>query len=213
MTDSSSSSERRGLRITRVYTKTGDDGETGLVGGQRVAKNHPRIEAYGNVDELSSALGHARMELEGEEARFSSVEDARLLADHLQYIQNQLFTLGGDLATRPEDRHPSMPVIGASCIDYLERVCDRFNGDLEPLRDFILPGGTRTAASLHVARTVCRRAERGVAALGLEEELGAFVAIYLNRLSDALFVLARWANARMGVAEFTWARSLPEPPL
>lgn len=206
-------SERKGLRITRVYTKTGDKGETGLVGGQRVPKDHPRIEAYGTVDELAAALGVARVELEGERARFRDAADAETLAAHMRYIQNQLFTLGGDLATRLEDRHPMMPILNGSPIEYLERLCDGFNGSLPPLKDFILAGGSRTATALHVARTVCRRAERVLARLAREEDIGEHSAIYVNRLSDALFVLARWANARMGVEEYLWDRTLDEPPI
>ncbi len=209
MTDAPS--ERKTPRITRVYTKTGDKGETGLVGGQRVPKSHPRIEAYGTVDELASALGVARLELEGEKARFTPVECADQLAAHLKFIQNQLFTLGGDLATRAEDRHPMMPIIGETHIGYLERLCDAFNAELPPLKDFILAGGTRTAAALHVARTICRRAERVVHSLADEEKIGTPPLVYLNRLSDALFVLARWTNARQGVEEFIWQRDLEEP--
>lgn len=205
--------ERAGYRITRVYTKTGDAGETGLVGGQRVAKDHPRIESYGTVDELSSALGVARLELDAELSRFPNRADATLLAAHLQFIQNQLFTLGGDLATRIEDRHPMMPVIKAENIAYLERVCDAFNAGLPALKDFILPGGTRTGAALHVARTVCRRAERALLELQRQEPIGEFPIVYLNRLSDALFVLARWVNHQAGIPEFAWKRDLAEPGL
>lgn len=208
-----SSSPRTGPRITKVYTKTGDSGETGLVGGQRVAKNHPRIEAYGTVDELSAALGTARVELESERGRFPDSADAEKLAAHLKFIQNQLFTLGGDLATRLEDRHPMMPVMRGEEIAYLERLCDAFNADLPPLADFILPGGSRTSAALHVARTVCRRGERVLIHLALTEDIGEPPLVYLNRLSDALFVLARWANERMGIEEFTWKRDFVEPEM
>lgn len=204
---------RRGPRITRVYTKTGDSGETGLVGGQRVPKTNARIESYGQVDELSSFLGQARLELEGERARFTRSTDADIVAGQLRFIQNQLFTLGGDLATRLEDRHPAMPVIGDEHLEYLESLCDAFNADLEPLKDFILPGGSRTAAAIHVCRTVCRRAERHVVRLSHSEEIGAFPHVYLNRLSDAFFVLGRWVNMRMGVSEYQWDRSAARPPL
>jgi len=183
------------------------------VGGQRVAKDHPRIEAYGTVDELSSALGTARVELADEMNRFGEAADGAKLAAHLKFIQNQLFTLGGDLATRLEDRHPMMPVLTQAEIDYLERLCDALNADLAPLTDFILPGGSRTAAALHVARTVCRRGERVLLDLARTEDIGEPPLVYLNRLSDALFVLARWANARMGIDEFTWARDFAEPDL
>ena len=206
-------SERPGMRITKVYTKTGDQGETGLAGGQRVLKDHPRITAYGTVDELSSSLGLARTELEGELERFKTLADAKKLRDHLKFIQNQLFTLGGDLATRFEDRHPMMPVITDDELGYLERLCDAFNADLPPLKDFILPGGSRTAAALHTARTVCRRGERDLLKLSREEDIGELPLKYLNRLSDGLFVLARWANHAMGVEEFIWDRNFDEPDL
>ncbi len=200
------------MRITRVYTKTGDDGTTSLVGGQRVPKYDPRIEAYGTVDELGSMIGWIRQELADEALRFSSASDAAVLDQLLEFLGNKLFTLGGDLATRLADRHPQMPVIVEADIEYLERVCDHYNGTLPPLKDFVLPGGSRTAAALHVARTIARRAERSVIALGEKEETGGFVARYLNRLSDALFVLARWVNHRMNVPEVIWRRGLPEPP-
>jgi cob(I)alamin adenosyltransferase len=178
-----------------------------------VPKTDPRIEAYGTVDELSATLGIARCALDREAARFTDAGDAALLAAHLVHLQNQLFTLGGDLATRVADRHPLMPVVTANDVARLEALCDAFNATLAPLQDFVLPGGSEIAAALHVARTVCRRAERRVCALAAVEDAGPHVAIYLNRLADALFVLSRWANARMGVAEPTWRRDLPAPPL
>lgn len=205
--------ERKALRITRVYTKTGDQGETGLVGGQRVPKHHPRIEAYGTVDELAAALGTVRIELDAEAHQFPNLADAQKIAAHLEYIQNQLFTLGGDLATRIQDRHPMMPVIGKQQIAYLERLCDALNSELPPLADFILAGGSRTAVALHVARTICRRAERTVVALTCDEQTGDFPLVYLNRLSDALFVLSRWVNARIGKSETIWNRDTDEPAL
>lgn len=204
---------RRGPRITRVYTKIGDKGTTGLVGGQTVAKDNPRIEAYGSVDELSATLGLARQALERDAPRFPDPADAELLGAHLRYLQNQLFTLGGDLATRIADRHPAMPVITQADIDYLESVCDAFNASLPPLMDFVLPGGTDIGAALHLARTVCRRAERRITTLAAAEDIGPFAAIHLNRLADALFVFSRWANARIGVDEPTWQRNPPRPAL
>ena len=200
-------------RITSVYTRTGDDGMTGLVGGQRVPKDDPRIAAYGTADELMSVLGWAREELLAETDRFGSPEDARLVDSLLRFMANKLFTLGGDLATRIEDRHPAMPVIREEDIAYLERVCTRLNSELEPLREFVLPGGSRTASALHLARTVARRAERAVMSLSRHEETGGAVGRYLNRLSDALFVLARWVNLKLGVPEILWDRNLPEPGL
>ncbi|MCB2154914.1 cob(I)yrinic acid a,c-diamide adenosyltransferase [bacterium] len=201
------------LRITRVYTKTGDDGKTGLVGGQRVGKNDPRIEAYGTVDELAAALGAARLAVETENGQFESIEQAEMLDSHLQFIQNQLFTLGGDLATQLEDRHPQMPLIGEAETAYLERLCDSFNAELEPLQDFILAGGSSTAVALHQARTIARRAERRTVTLSMIENIGPHATVYLNRLSDALFVLARWANRHQGMDETTWQRDQPEPAM
>ena len=201
------------LRITRVYTKTGDNGQTGLVGGERVAKNHPRIEAYGTVDELGATLGAARLAIAAEKQQFESPSQATLLDAHLQHIQNQLFTLGGDLATRMENRHPKMPVIGEVEATYLEHVCDAFNAELKPLEDFILAGGSATAVALHQARTIARRAERLAVTLAETEEIGPHPAMYLNRLSDALFVLARWANKHQSAEESIWRRGLPAPPM
>lgn len=200
------------MRITRVYTRSGDDGTTGLAGGQRVPKWDPRIEAYGTSDELMSVLGWARRELAFEADRFTDPVLVRNLDLLLEFLGNKLFTLGGDLATRIADRHPKMPVVAEGDIEFLEKVCDRYNGELPPLTDFILPGGSRTAAALHVARTVCRRAERAVIILREKEEAG-LAGKYLNRLSDVLFVLARWVNTHMDVADVTWRRDLPEPPL
>ena len=201
------------LRITRVYTKSGDDGTTGLVGGQRVPKYDPRIEAYGTVDELASILGWARQEVVQEAVRFTDRQDAARLDALLEFLGNKLFTLGGDLATRLEDRHPMMPVIRTEDIDQLERVCDAYNEHLPPLKDFILPGGSRSSSALHVARTVARRAERSVVALSEHEETGGLPAKYLNRLSDALFVVARWVNHKQRVEEVIWRRELAEPEL
>jgi cob(I)alamin adenosyltransferase len=201
------------LRITRVYTRSGDDGHTGLVGGQRVPKTNPRIEAYGTVDELASVLGWARQELVSETARFANAGDATFIDQLLEFVGNKLFTLGGDLATRVEDRHPMMPVITEDDIAWLEQVCDAYNEELPPLKDFILPGGSRTASALHLARTVARRAEREVLRLQSVEETGGLPGKYLNRLSDALFVVARWVNQRMGEPEVIWRRDLPTPSL
>ncbi len=200
-------------RITRVYTRTGDTGTTGLAGGQRVPKDSPRIEAYGTSDELMSLLGWVREELLYESGRFEHVAEAQFTEELIVFLANKLFTLGGDLATRIEDRHPEQPVIREEDIVYLEKVCDRLNGELEPLRDFVLPGGSRTASGLHLARTVARRAERAVVALARHEETGGVVDRYLNRLSDLLFVLARWVNLKLGVPEVVWDRQLPAPNL
>lgn len=201
------------MRITRVYTKSGDDGTTGLVGGQRVPKDDPRIEAYGTVDELMAFVGVARQELAGESANFRDPAHAAQLDALLEYIANKLFTLGADLATRIPDRHPAMAVITAEDITWLESVCDACNESLEPLKDFVLPGGSRTAAALHVTRTVARRAERVIAVLSRTEDVGPHVGVYTNRLSDAFFVLSRWVNAEMNRPEVIWRRGLPTPEL
>lgn len=203
----------RGPRITRVVTKTGDDGMTGIVGGQRLAKNHARIQAYGTVDELSAFLGVARLEVIGELGRFRDRAEGEMLERHLTYLQNELFTVAGDLATPVPSRHPMMPVVGDEHIARLDELVDAFNASLPPLRDFILAGGSRTATALHVCRTIARRAEREVITLQLAEDIGSHVSVYLNRVSDVLFTLARWANARMDVADSTWHRAMPKPEL
>jgi cob(I)alamin adenosyltransferase len=181
-------------RLTRIYTRTGDRGETALGAGQRLPKDHPRIAAYGTVDELSSALGMAlAAELDGR------------LASELRRIQNELFHLGSDLCFREEDKTGrELPRIEERHVAALERIIDELNGELGPLANFILPGGSAGAACLHLARTVCRRAERRVVALMREEAVGEHTLAYLNRLSDALFVMARWENRRRGVPDVLW---------
>jgi cob(I)alamin adenosyltransferase len=181
-------------RITKVYTRTGDDGTTGLGGGQRVPKDSPRIEAYGTVDELNSVIG----------AALAAGLDIRLSAT-LQRIQNELFHLGSDLCFVEDDKSRfQIPQIEQRHVDALEQAMDHLTESLEPLRNFILPGGTAGAAQLHVARTVCRRAERRVMELGRDEGIGPFVVKYLNRLSDTLFVMARFANVAAGSADVLW---------
>lgn len=179
---------------TRIYTKTGDDGTTGLFGGVRVAKNDLRIEAYGTVDELNSVIGLVRLH---------PVPDN--VAVQLSSISSVLFTLGADLAT-PLDPPPvyEIPRIGMEHIDELESWIDQFDETLEPLKSFILPGGTAAAAHLHLARTVCRRAERCIVSLASADELGGFVVKYVNRLSDYLFTVARAVNAAAGVEDVPW---------
>ena len=181
-------------RITRVYTRTGDDGTTGLGGGQRVSKDSLRIEAYGTVDELNSAVGVALA---------SGLNEA--VAGPLRTIQNELFHLGSDLCILEEDK-AKMPVprIEERHVLALETLMDRLSEELPPLENFILPGGAAGAAHLHVARTVCRRAERLLVALSREEGVGAWTVRYLNRLSDALFVMARHENKRRGVPDVLW---------
>ena len=201
------------LRITSVYTRTGDDGKTGLASGERVQKNHPRIEAMGAVDELAAQIGVARCELLAERGNFHDVQRADQLDQLLEFIGNKLFTVGGDLATPQSSRHPKMPVIVAEDSAFLETVCDAWNENLPPLKDFILPGGTRTAAALHLTRTVARRAERCIITMGEQNETYPLVVIFLNRLSDALFILARCANIEQGGSEVIWRRDLPLPKL
>jgi cob(I)alamin adenosyltransferase len=181
-------------RITKVYTRTGDDGSTGLGGGQRVPKDSVRIAAYGTVDELNSQIGVAVAEGVGE-----------AIGPSLATIQNELFHLGSDLAILEEDKKKRpVPGIESRHVDALEVLMDRLSEELSPLENFVLPGGCPSAAQLHVARTVCRRAERLVLALSRKEAVGPFTVRYLNRLSDALFVMARHENKRRGVPDVLW---------
>jgi len=188
------------VRLNRIYTKAGDGGETRLVGGQRVAKNSARLEAYGTVDELSSCLGLARAALAAPGAPAGAAE----LDAVIKRIQNELFNLGSDLATLPEDRHPQQPLVEARHVTALERDIDAWNAALPELRSFVLPGGGWVAATLHLARTVCRRAERLVVALRASEPVGDQVLPYLNRLSDALFVMSRHASRLYNEPEPLW---------
>ena len=171
------------VRLNRIYTRTGDDGTTGLVDGTRRAKHDPRFEAVGAVDEANSVLGWAML-VQGE-------------AEDLAQVQNELFDLGADLATPGEDFEPSDMVlrIVPGQVEWLEQRIDAANGTLEPLRSFILPGGSEAAARLHIARTAARRAERAMTALAAAEPVNPAALAYINRLSDYLFVLARAANA------------------
>jgi cob(I)alamin adenosyltransferase len=182
------------LAINRVYTRRGDSGQTSLAGGQRLPKNDLRIEAYGTVDELNGFIGLAR-------------ESARELPDLdriLRRVQHELFNLGSILATLPEDVHPKQARITAAESEQLEREIDRMNEGLPPLRSFVLPGGSRLNAELHICRTVCRRAERVCVSLAATAEVDEAILKYLNRLSDALFVWSRWANHQLGIAETLW---------
>jgi cob(I)alamin adenosyltransferase len=180
----------------KIYTKTGDAGDTGLFGGGRVPKDDPRVEAYGDVDELNAVLGLAR-----------SAELMPRIDEVLVPIQRDLFSIGALLATPDRDKmeqHLTKARISDERIAELEREIDACDKELEPLKAFILPGGTQKAAALHVARTVCRRAERRVIHLQREVEIPQIVVVYLNRLSDLLFTLARLANVRAGAGEVTW---------
>jgi cob(I)alamin adenosyltransferase len=181
-------------RITQVYTRTGDDGTTGLGGGQRVPKDSPRIGAFGSVDELNSSIGVA-----------VASGLVQRLVEALTTVQNDLFHLGSDLCVLEADKARfKIPQIEARHVDQLEQWMDELTEELDPLENFVLPGGTQAAAYLHVARCVCRRAEREVVALGRHEPIGAFTVKYLNRLSDTLFVMARYENKVRGVRDVVW---------
>jgi cob(I)alamin adenosyltransferase len=191
------------VRITRVYTKVGDGGTTRLVGGAEVSKDDLRIEAYGTVDELNAVLGLARTFNQASTALAARDEVDRVLAA----VQNDLFNVGADLATPAADRWPTMYRVDEPDVVKLEGWIDRLNDELPPLREFILPGGGPVGASLHQARTVCRRAERRVVTLlRADEEVGYGVLRYLNRLSDLLFVLGRWAARAHGEPEYLWQK-------
>ena len=193
------------IRITRVYTRRGDQGETDLVGGARVAKDSPRIEAYGTVDELKAAVGVVRAVNAAQPARSRA---GRELDAILRKLQNELFDLGGELATPPAEFRPGMFRVGAAEVKALETCMDGCQKDLQSLKSFVLPGGGRVSAFLHVARTVCRRAERDVLRLMRSEDIGEWPLAYLNRLSDLLFVLSRWIGHHLGEREFLWERPL-----
>ena len=197
------------ISITRVYTRTGDGGETALVGGARVPKDSPRIVAYGTLDELNAAVGLARVfNAERMTERGAGRERHRRLDEVLKKIQNQLFDLGSELATPPEAFYDGMFRVGAEEVKALEQLIDVCQKDLEPLNSFILPGGGRVSAFLHQCRTVCRRAERLVLRLSREEDIGLRPLRYLNRLSDLFFVLSRWIAKHSGEPEYLWERGL-----
>ncbi len=181
----------------KIYTRTGDAGETHLFGGERVSKADPRVEAYGTIDELNSVLGLVRAKLPHDHE----------LQDVLAAAQKSLFAVGAELATaRPQDPRLTarVPRLGPSDVEAVERCIDRLEANLEPLRTFVLPGGTEAGALLHVARAVCRRAERRVVALARQAAVSPQVLSYLNRLSDLLFVCGRWVNRQAGTPEAPW---------
>jgi len=197
--------EQPRVAINRVYTRRGDSGETSLASGQRVRKDDIRIEAYGAVDELNAAIGLAResaRELAAAAGGFGE------LAEILLRVQHELFNAGSILATMPEDVHPKQARITKSDWEQLEREIDRMNAELPPLRSFVLPGGCRINAELHLCRTVCRRAERACVTLqrnnAARGDADDAILKYLNRLSDALFVWSRWASHRLNVPETLW---------
>lgn len=191
------------MRITKVYTKTGDKGKTRLAGGQPVWKDALRVEAYGTVDELSAVIGVVRAQLlnEPRDTRLAPIEG------ELRWMQNKLFDLGGLLATKPGQSFPNMPSIEDADVARLERSIDGWQKDLQPLKEFILPGGGTIASMVHLARTVCRRAERRCVSLMRKEQVDPTSIVFLNRLSDALFVLARWVAHSIGESEVLWERT------
>lgn len=182
------------FKTMKIYTKTGDKGETGLFNGDRVSKSNLRVELYGTVDELNSIIGLAR-----------SFEPPEIIEGMLKELSIMLFNLGSDLAT-PLSPKPkfSVPRISQENIDYLEQKIDEFDDVLPALKNFILPGGSKSSAFLHNARTVCRRAERLAVKLSYDEDLGEFAVIFLNRLSDLLFTAARMANHESGIPDIEW---------
>ena len=193
------------IRITRVYTRTGDKGDTALVGGKRVLKDSPRIEAYGTVDELNAVIGLARV---FNAERLTKGKDSRWLDEVLRRLQNELFDLGSELATPEDAAYEGMHRVGEAEVTGLERLMDQCQKTLPPLKSFVLPGGGRVGGFLHQARTVCRRAERRILALSRLEPSSEWPLKYVNRLSDLLFVLSRWVGKRLGETEYLWERGL-----
>jgi cob(I)alamin adenosyltransferase len=197
------------IRINRVYTRTGDDGKTALVGGKRVPKDDPRIASYGDVDELNSVLGLVRAVLTA--APYARNAAARSLDETLGFLQQELFDLGSELATPPDAEYEGMIRIGEEHVARLEEFIDELQPDLVPLKSFVLPGGGSAGAMLHLARTVCRRAERVVTTLVRRRQTSVWTARYLNRLSDLLFVQSRWIAAKTDLPETLWQHGLQPP--
>jgi len=193
------------IRLTRIYTRTGDKGDTALVGGRRVAKDSPRIEAYGTVDELNAIIGLARV---FNAERLKKGKAHRWLDGIFRRIQNELFDLGSELATPDDAVYEGMHRVGEGEVKALEALMDQCQKDLQPLKSFTLPGGGRVGGFLHQARTVCRRAERQVLALSRVEPISPWTIAYVNRLSDLLFVLSRWVARKGGETEYLWERGL-----
>ena len=193
---------------TRIYTRGGDKGQTGLVGGQRVSKSSLRIECFGAIDECSSAIGLARHALQDDTKQHQRVGQ---LDAWLAWTQDVLFDLGSDLATPPQKRGDQTPCIQPRDVEALESAIDTAETSLAPLDTFILPGGSLTGGFLHLARAICRRAERQIVRLSEVETVEPVVLQYVNRLSDALFVWARWVNDARGSAEHRWRQSSPPP--
>ncbi len=191
------------MRITKVYTRTGDAGKTRLAGGQQVWKDSLRVEAYGTIDELNASVGVVRVMNADVLDEYSA---AAILEEELRWVQNKLFDVGSLLATAPGQTFKNMPQVTAADVTRLEKLIDRCQKDLAPLKEFILPGGGKVSGFLHQARTVCRRAERLCVALGKVEPVDSTIIKFVNRLSDALFVLARWVAKTQGEPEFLWER-------
>ena len=191
------------MRISKVYTRTGDDGKTRLAGGQQVWKDALRVDAYGTVDELNASIGVVRA---FNVDQSSTITAAAHLENELRWVQSKLFDIGGLLATAPGQTFENMPRVTAKHVLRLEKLIDACQRDLAPLKEFILPAGGKVGSLLHHARTVCRRAERLCVRLGREEPLSEDIVKFLNRLSDALFVLARWMAHHQGEPEQLWER-------
>jgi len=198
------------IRLSRIYTRTGDKGTTALVGGKRVPKESGRLESYGTIDELNSIVGIVRTYLPAYKDRLG--EDFAWYSEMLRRIQNELFDVGSELATPPDAEYEGMHKIGDGETKQLEVEMDRMEKALQPLNSFTLPGGGVLNAFLHQARTVCRRAERVLWAVKREEEIADPVIIYINRLSDHLFVQSRWIAKRLDEPEFLWDRGLRLDP-
>lgn len=194
------------IRLTRIYTRTGDKGTTALVGGARVPKESARLEAYGSVDETNAAIGVVRTYLPQFMERLGA--DAKWYSEMLRRIQNELFDVGSELATPADAEYDGMHHMGRGEVSLLEEEMDRMERELEPLKSFTLPGGGILNAHLHQARTVCRRAERVCWALSREEPVNEHLLAYVNRLGDHLFVQSRWVSKRLGEDEFLWDRGL-----
>ena len=195
------------VKITKVYTRTGDSGQTGLVGGKRLPKDHPRIEAYGTVDELNSVIGLALSFLSQKEAS----KRRGKLELILEAIQQKLFDTGSELATLPGDEYEGQITLQAEDAEWLEEIIDAMNDELQPLKSFILPGGTSLNAFLHQARTVCRRAERDILKLNQIDLVNQEIIKYINRLSDFLFVAGRWVTETLGETETLWQPGKSSP--
>ena len=193
------------MRITKVYTRTGDAGKTRLAGGQQVWKDSLRVEAFGTIDEVNASVGVVRV-INAD--MIDKHEQARQLEEELRWIQNKLFDVGSILATAPGQTLKNMPQVAGKDVTRLEKLIDRCQEDLEPLKEFILPGGGKVSGFLHQARTVCRRAERLCVRLSREEPINPTIVKFVNRLSDSLFVLARWVAKTQREPEFLWERDV-----